>query len=150
MKILAILNSLNQNKVNRKADMTSFGGNNNKFNPSFDGRSFSYHSENTVYYGSNGKMDVVIDDYHRTRAYDCHYDLRGSHYYYQALHYGAEKAIKNHPDLPKNHRVETCYSYNNPQAKPNRIYIADPGERITDSIREDHAIVVHNFDRKRY
>ncbi len=149
MKILAILNNLN--KTNRRADLTSFGGNNNKFNPSFDGRTLEYHSENTRYYGSDGRMNVVIDDYHHARSEEFSYGLMGgSISYYNALHYGAESALRNHPDLPKKHKIEKCYSYFDANTKPARLYIADPGERITDSIREDHAIVVHNYDRKRY
>ena len=150
MKILAILNNLNSNKTNRKADMTSFGGKNNKFNPSFDGKSISYHSENTRYYGSDGVMNVVIDDYHHVKSYDRRFDARSSVYYYLGLHSGAADAIQRHPDLPKNHKIESCYSYNDANQKPARLYIADPGEKITNSIREDHAIVVHNYDRKRY
>ena len=144
MKILAILNNLNQAKANRRTDMTSFGGNNNKFNPSFDGRSIGFHIENTVYYGSNGKMDLVIDDYHQVTKRDCYFSCPGQHRY---EYYAAESAIKDHPDCPKNYKIESTYQY---KAKPHRIYITDPGERITDIIREDHAIIVHNLDRRRY
>lgn len=146
MKILAILNSFNQTKTNRKTDMTSFGGNNNKFNPSFDGRSVGYHIENVKTYGTSGTMDVVIDDYHQVKAQNCSWSYTPTNY---AQFYGAESAVKKHPDLPKNYRIETrtYYSY---RENTNRIYFGDPGEKITDDIKENHDVVVHNFDRKRY
>jgi len=148
MKISALLNGFNYKKVaNIKTDVTSFGGNNCKSKPSFDGRSVGYHSEGSDYYGSEGSMKVVIDDYHHVKSDNHRYSLMLSEYYYLALHSGAEEALRNHPDLPKKYKIESCYSFNNPR-KPERIYFADPGERITEDIRDSHAIVVHNFDKK--
>ena len=56
------------------------------------------------------------------------------------------EAIKNHPNLPKNNRIESS-PYNNIK-DVQRIYFADPGEEITYDIRENNSIIVHNYDNK--
>ena len=162
MKISAVLqNTFKRNfATNRNADLTSFGGENNRSQTSsmtdknanealknngmshvsFLGRTVTYYDlpEYVDSYGTSGNVKIQTEG---------EYQVQGSRYWScggrgdRNLYFDATReAIKKHPYLQKNNYIEQT---NNPY-RTKRIYFADPEESVNAQTKKDHDFIIYD------